>query len=223
VPLVQEMVNAKSVLDVGCGIGTWLKAFAETGVADYTGVDGEYVNKKLIQIPMENFVSHNLNTSLNLKRKFDLVVSLEVAEHLETQHNNQLIEMLTLHGDVILFSAAIPGQGGQFHINEQWLSVWISLFEKYGFGYYDCIRPRIWNNSNVDVWYKQNIVIFCKLGHRLEQVFKQKTSPYKDIVHPELFTFYVNQAERAGLFEQGKLGVSIALKSLGRALRKKLS
>src|SRR5262245_13996756 len=82
VPLVIEALAPKSVVDVGCGVGTWLAAFRAIGVTDIVGVDGAYVDRSLLEIPHEHFVPSDLSQPLRLSRTFDLVVSLEVAEHL---------------------------------------------------------------------------------------------------------------------------------------------
>lgn len=222
VPIIMDLLKPVSVLDVGCGIGTWLKAFEEAGVVDYAGVDGAYVERSSLKVTANKFHSIDLRTPWSLKRKFDLVVSLEVAEHLPEECANIFIEVLIAHGDVILFSAAIPGQSGQNHINEQWLSYWQEKFAKAGYILYDVIRPRIWTNEKVDIWYKQNMVIFCKEDHPLNQKWKETSTRYVDVVHPEMFSFYRYQAERAQLFEEGKLGVKSAFNALLKALLNKL-
>ncbi|MFZ6014449.1 MAG: class I SAM-dependent methyltransferase [Bacteroidota bacterium] len=216
-----DLVQPRSVLDVGCGLGTWLKAFEECGVKDFKGVDGAYVNKTLLRIPQERFYAHDLTQAMDLGRKFDLVMTLEVAEHLEKELADQFVKTLVGHGDLILFSAAVPGQGGQHHVNEAWLSQWVKIFSKHDFILYDVLRPKIWNNNAIEVWYKQNIVMFCKRGHHLEERLKKESTPYIDIVHPDLFAFYREQAERAAHYEQGKLGIQLAWKSLISAVKEK--
>jgi len=222
VPLIMTLVKPASVLDVGCGIGTWLKIFEENGVKDFLGVDGSYVKKNLLKIDGSKFIAHDLSTPLNLHRKFDLAISLEVAEHLSESYADTFVESLTRHADVIVFSAAIPDQGGQNHLNEQWLSYWKTKFDRFNFHLYDAIRPKVWNNSNVDVWYRQNMVVFCKEGHALSAALGASSSNYIDIVHPELFKYKSKQAERVVLFEQGRLGMGTAVKSFLKAVINKL-
>src|SRR5688572_19921778 len=81
-PLVFELVKPTSVLDVGCGLGTWLSVCDEFGVKDYLGVDGDYVERTKLTILESKFLSVDLRNRFTTKRKFDLVICLEVAEHL---------------------------------------------------------------------------------------------------------------------------------------------
>src|SRR5260221_12957101 len=124
VPKIMDMLHPKSVLDVGCGIGTWLKAFEEEGVLDLLGLDGDHVDKRLLKIRPTQFKIQNLMNRWSVNRKFDLVISFEVAEHLPAQTSDLFVEMLVNHSDTILFSAAVPKQEGQNHLNEQWPSYW---------------------------------------------------------------------------------------------------
>ena len=140
----KKVPEGSKVLDVGCGIGTWLKAFEECGVKDYLGLDGNHVNRSLLKIPAEKFRVQNLLESFRLNRKFDLVISLEVAEHLDEKISDQFVKGLVEHGETIVFSAAIPYQSGQNHVNEQWPAYWQQKFEKHGYYFHDVIRPKIW-------------------------------------------------------------------------------
>lgn len=181
VPLVIKMVNPASVLDVGCGAGAWLSEWINHGVADAMGLDGDYVKPGELLIDQAKFVPTDLRQPFSAGRKFDIVQCLEVAEHLETRYTEQFMDSLTSHGDVILFSAAIPGQGGTHHVNEQWPSYWIEKFARRDFTPYDVIRPVIWSDPRINTWYRQNILLFAK-----SQVFEPvaESTPF-DVVHPE--------------------------------------
>ena len=130
VPLVVRFLQPASVVDVGCGTGAWLSVFKEQGIRDILGVDGDYVNLDSMFIPKEAFQPHDLTRPLKINRKFDLVVSLEVAEHLPSNCAETFVESLTGLGSVVIFSAAIPYQGGQNHVNEQWQDYWKKLFNR---------------------------------------------------------------------------------------------
>ena len=162
VPLVMELTQANSLVDVGCGLGTWLSAFQDAGIEDYLGIDGEYVDVNMLEIEPSKFLCFDLKQPLEVERKFDLVVSLEVAEHLPRESAEIFIHSLTNLGNIVLFSAAIPFQGGLNHLNEQWLEYWAEIFAKYGYVAIDCLRRKIWNNEKVEAWYAQNLLIFVK-------------------------------------------------------------
>lgn len=189
IPMIQELVEPKSVLDVGCGIGSWASVWHSRGV-DVTGVDGEYVNQDLLEIPRDRFIPHDLAAPLNLGRKFDLVTSFEVAEHLPDTSAESFVQSLIRHSTgVIVFSAAVPKQGGTGHINEQWPSYWARFFENNGYRAYDPFRAKIWHNNQVAWWYRQNILIFAEAGHSIEAKLPALSGPL-DVVHPALFSMW---------------------------------
>src|SRR3954464_13376223 len=118
VPMLVDFFRPGSVLDIGCGVGTWLRAFKDNGVDDVIGVDGAYVSAASLLIPPQQFRAHDLTREVVLDRRFDLAMSLEVAEHLPEECARQIVEVLTYSADVVVFSAAIPDQQGTNHVNE---------------------------------------------------------------------------------------------------------
>ncbi|WP_159930983.1 class I SAM-dependent methyltransferase [Oceanicoccus sp. KOV_DT_Chl] len=142
VPLVLKVLlrQVDSVLDVGCGAGAWLSVWKEHG-SRITGIDGEYVNRDMLMIAPDTFVGRDLRFEFLLPQHYDLVQCLEVAEHLPGSSAPQLVASLCRHSDIVVFSAAPPGQGGENHINEQDYSYWRDLFDKNNFQMYDCLRP----------------------------------------------------------------------------------
>ncbi|MCU0446114.1 MAG: class I SAM-dependent methyltransferase [Microscillaceae bacterium] len=214
-PLVIDLLSPKSVLDVGCGIGTWLKVFQDYGIEDVTGIDGEYAKPNLL-INQEKFMAWDLGQPLQLNRQFDLVVSLEVAEHLPESVADTFVHNLIKHGTIILFSAAIPGQGGSGHINEQWASYWHKKFKEYDYEFYDLIRPLVWNNENIGIWYRQNIFIVAHSSTYIAQ--EHKPAKILDLVHPQLLTRVLHATQRAQELENGKAGVKTAFGSFTKAI-----
>ena len=208
VPEIVRQLQPKSVLDVGCGIGTWLKVFEEQGVVDILGLDGDHVDRSLLKINPNQFKVQNLLTTWDLSRKFDLVVSLEVAEHLPEHVSDSFVEALVKHGNSIVFSAAIPKQDGQNHLNEQWPSYWEEKFRKHGFYFHDVLRHLFWNNTKVQWWYSQNIFLLTK---------EPQLKPILSLVHPSLFLERTRVVEAA---VGGDLGVQLSVSILMRALRK---
>lgn len=201
VPLVMRMLAPASVVDVGCGLGTWLAVFAENGISDFLGIDGSYVDPIRLEIPRERFLPHDLSTPLRLDRRFDLAVSLEVAEHLPVSAAETCVGSLAELAPFVLFSAAIPFQGGTNHVNEQWPEYWADLFEKRGFAPVDCVRGEIWSDRRVEWWYAQNTLLFVsrdRLGKIAATGFELERTPVSRLalVHPRQYLYTV-QSERA--------------------------
>ena len=194
IPIIFEFIQPKSVIDVGCGVGTWLSVFQAHGVEDVWGIDGDYVDKNAIEIPKERFLTFDLKNPFRLNRQFDLVVSLEVGEHLPNECAETFVDSLTKLAPVILFSAAIPFQGGTQHVNEQWQDYWVKHFQKKGYVAIDCIRNRVWGNERVEFWYAQNILVFAKReylelegAYLLKQQFESTNIFQRSIVHPSKY------------------------------------
>lgn len=192
VPLVLHYVQPQSVIDVGCGIGTWLSVFKEHGVKKIYGVDGLWVHKGSLLIPQGCFQALNLEEPLRLEIKADLAISLEVAEHLPARCAENFLDSLVRLAPVVLFSAAVPFQGGTHHLNEQWPEYWAHLFAQRGYAVIDCLRPKIWNNNNILVWYRQNLLFFIKSDELnnyplLQDEYENLGKLPLSIVHPEKY------------------------------------
>lgn len=115
VPFVLDVIDgAKSVVDIGCGEGAWTAVFAEHG-CDVLGIDGPHVDRSRLQIPAERFTALDIQHQRVTGVRAELAVSLEVAEHLSSSRAMTFIEDLCAAADIVLFSAAIPGQGGVGH------------------------------------------------------------------------------------------------------------
>jgi SAM-dependent methyltransferase len=159
-PLVLRELLPVSVLDVGCGAGAWLSEYRRLGIADYTGVDGAYVQPSSLLISPEHFQGLDIAQEFDLGRRFDIVQCLEVGEHLPKASSQTFVENLARHGDRILFSAATPGQGGENHVNEQPHEFWRLLFAGRGYKPFDLFRPMIKGELAVESWYRRNIILY---------------------------------------------------------------
>lgn len=226
VPAVLQLVHPKSVVDVGCGDGTWLSVFREFGVTDTLGIDGEYVDRGLLRIPQDEFRAVDLSEPFKLGRSFDLAISLEVAEHLPPNSAQTFVASLTALAPIVLFSAAIPFQGGTRHLNEQWPDYWGALFERHNYVPIDCIRQKLWNNDDVEFWYIQNCLIFASSSfvqdNDVLRTAYQATNPRGlRMVHPRGYL-----RATLPLAETPQLGVRDAwglfVKTLNRAARRRL-
>jgi SAM-dependent methyltransferase len=194
VPILLEWFHPASVLDVGCGNGSWLAVFDAKGISDLMGTD--FSEPKQLMIDQGKYLKADLRHPFDLKRKFDLALCLEVAEHIEAEHAEQLIASLTRHSDIIIFSAAIPGQGGQDHLNEKPPAYWQEIFNRHGFHCYDLLRPLIWDDTDINWWYRQNIFI----ASRSAELRSQAPQQIRWLIHPEFHQIKMKYVDRFNYF-----------------------
>lgn len=161
VPLLLELAEVRSVLDVGCGRGAWLKAFQEHGVERLRGLDGASVDPTQLLIDPACFAAVDLERCPELTETFDLALCLEVAEHLPGSASRPLVRLLTRAAPLVLFSAAVPGQGGVGHRNEQWPDYWQARFAERGYRRLDPLRRHVWQDPRVAGWYQQNLYLYA--------------------------------------------------------------
>lgn len=160
VPMICDIFNVNSVVDFGCATGIWLNTFKKNGVSEIDGYDGPYVQNDQLVIDASEFHPCDLTDKIVFDRKYDLAMSLEVAEHLPSHCSKDFVTKLTNASDIVLFSAAVPGQGGSNHINEQWPSYWSELFKEKGYVAVDYLREIIWDMDGIADFYRQNIMIY---------------------------------------------------------------
>lgn len=194
-PIILDLLKPTSIIDVGCGTGHWLATAVELGISDIWGIDGAWVLNANLAIPRDKFAVHDLGQPLSLTRRFDLAISLEVAEHLPATQARSFVQSLCAAADRVLFSAAIPGQGGRHHINEQWPSHWASLFQECRYECYDVVRPILWNNPRVLWYYAQNCLLFAPRGSSSH--LGSPTDPLS-LVHPALWSAQVAKMSSLG-------------------------
>lgn len=223
--VLRQYYDFNSMLDVGCGTGTWLYvASNQLGLTDIKGVDASNYDASQFHIPPIQYQQNDLSVPLRLQRKFDLVICLEVAEHLPPKAAATLVESLISHGKVILFSAAIPGQGGQNHINEQWPVYWQALFAHHGYLAFDILRMKFWADDEIEPWYRQNMFIYAKPESL--PAFEPVTEPLKPYIHPGIFSMKTEELKQFSMLRQKevlrpdlKTGLKIFAKAILIALR----
>jgi len=178
----------RSVLDVGCGVGTFLEVCQANGTATVRGLEGDWLDPEDLIIDRSDLTQHDLREPLPDVGMFDLAISLEVAEHLPPSRAATFIEDLCARAPAVMFSAAIPLQGGVGHLNERWPSWWASLFAAHDFAAIDCIRPLIWCDNSVATWYRQNTVLFMHQSHpNIGAVSIVEDCGVLDLVHPLMY------------------------------------
>lgn len=192
--------NLTSVIDVGCGTGIWLAVSKKIGIKNILGIDGKWVNQNMLEINPNEFQVHDLSKKRwSLKKRFDIALCIEVAEHLPQHMGFELIRMLTEVSEIVVFSSAIKYQGGTGHINEQPQHYWAREFEKYGYCCIDIIRPNVWEDNRVNVIYKQNMLVYIKKESSLcVEMQKYIISENFDIdrIHPDLFSTRMNSKNK---------------------------
>lgn len=223
--LLMKWIQPRSAVDVGCGLGTWLHELKNLGVPTILGVDGPWVNVNQLQIREDEFAARNLEQDLSLGRNFDLVLCLELAEHLSHDRANSLVKSLVNLGPVVLFSAAVPFQGGRHHINEQWPKYWVERFNTHGFAAIDCIRKRVWENPDVLVHYKQNTILFAESSileknAMLRDEYQASLESPISVVHPDLYMLKLKAYSNLNMFPVGRIVRALPGRVLGAGLRR---
>lgn len=225
---VFKEVQISSVLDLGCGRGLWLKASRDFGASKLVGVDGAY-NRGKIDDDEIQFISHDLNKEIKLNERFDLAISLEVAEHCSPTECETFVANICRASDLVVFGAAIPGQGGLDHQNENWQSFWAGLFSKRDYVAFDIIRPQVWSDKAVEFWYRQNTIMYAK---RDSTAFNQlKAQGYEfvedlerlDLIHPDLFKLYTQPNSVLGSIKVVSCGLQGILDTVPTYLRRILT
>jgi SAM-dependent methyltransferase len=208
VPLLLGLFPARSVVDFGCGTGNWLAEFARHGVGDYLGVDGAHVPRDMLRIPPERFLAADFGRLERLERRFDIACCLEFAEHLPAERAAPLVALLVASAPVVLFSAAVPSQGGLGHVNERRQSYWAGLFARHGYVPVDCIRPAIYGAAGIDWYYAQNALVYCTPDRTPAGQEPVRFPLYLDLLDDRLLTPLV----------RGPDSIRSAVRALGRDL-----
>jgi SAM-dependent methyltransferase len=181
-PLLIKKFHPFSVVDFGCGTGSFCKAFIANGITDVLGIEGEWILEVPAMMTEKWLKIQDLKSPISLQKRFDLAICLEVAEHLPPDSSRLLINSLVKASDRIAFSAAIPGQSGTEHINLQFPDFWGKLFEEHEYFLEWDPRNEIWNTKGLAPWYKQNLLIFHKRTPELSIYIAPETR-----FHPEIF------------------------------------
>lgn len=203
VETLSRVHKPRAVVDVGCGRGAWLKAFKESGSTRLVGYDGPWNSQDKMIDTSIGFVGIDLNAPPTFaEERFEMALSLEVAEHLEPESASRFVRFMVELSDVVMFGAAYSKQGGTNHINEQPHSYWANLFAEQGYLTYDLFRPILWGDSRIEFWYRQNTFLYVKKNTPLNDVlaeygcFPLRNLLFMNCVHPDLYEAARRQDER---------------------------
>ncbi len=199
--ILESWLDFRTVLDLGCGTGTWLRVMRAGGRRQVFGVDREGFDPADLELDPDLVLTADLGRRLALHQRYDLVLCLEVAEHIDAQFADAVVDNCVRHGDLVLFSAALPGQQGFQHINEQPPRYWAERFQRHGYVVLDLIRPLIWDDAQIPVWYRQNILLYAKDGSSQLEALRAKAAGPPSVplalAHPEYMRWFSTQAQIA--------------------------
>lgn len=223
VPQVIELLQPKSVIDIGCANGLWLEAFAKRGVR-VRGVDGPWVPQDNLHIPRDDFRMLNLASAplpyqlAEPGERFDLLVSFELLEHLPAVRADAMIEAMCRLSDTLLVSVAVPHQGGTGHINEQWPDFWVERFAARGFVAYDFLRFALWTDERIAPWYRQNVIGYFRNGvpDVVRDYFTRSISTLAErplpLCHPGVFSYKLGKLRNTVRNPLGALAASFKVR-----------
>lgn len=164
--LVEAFPYFRRVVDFGCGDGLLLAEMKRLKRdASFQGFEfsPEGIRKARalgLDVTEFDFRRH----CLPVECRADIVISIEVAEHLESRHADFYTECLSSTGaGKLIFTAAHPGQGGEGHYNEQPIGYWIDRFAKFGWVPENAMTSLLreaWKSGGVASYYWENLVVF---------------------------------------------------------------
>lgn len=160
----KDEFSPENVIDFGCAIGTYLEPFYENNI-EIQGIDANEGAFNHAVVPTKYLEHHDLREKYDSEKKYDLVISIEVAEHIPEKFSDTFVETLcNTSKEYIVMTAAPPGQGGTHHVNEKPREYWIDLFEKRDFNHQKKNVEELRNKISVDdVWHvKKNLFVFKK-------------------------------------------------------------
>lgn len=200
-----DIFEIRSLVDFGCGAGGWLRAAQELGNVRAVGIDGDWVKPEMLVCSNMEFKAMELEQPIRLSETFDLAISCEVGEHLSAARADGFVADLCAAAPRVLFGAAIPGQGGSAHINEQWQSYWAKKFISNGFTPIDVIRPQVTDFDDVLPWYKNNLLLYVRNSEAAEL--------YKKLLLENKHKLFVTDLAVPDMYESPGLRKSISVVS----------
>ena len=200
--------NARSFLDLGCGVGSWSAALEQKGINHFVMVDHPALQKEALLVRQKDiFQPVNLDTDLPAPGRYDLALCIEVLEHFTAERALEIFHFLSSQSDLVLFSAAVPGQHGKGHINCRRHAYWHQQFAAQGFDYYDGFKPQLFGMEDVHYWIQQNLFLYYRPSKaNLFEGLQNITHPDLELVHQHIL--------------QRKMGIWEYLKMAPKVFRK---
>lgn len=205
--ILPYLPEINTFLDFGCGVGAWSLALEEKGYTNYTLIDHPGLDRsRLLVSDKSSFIPIDLDRTNPVMAKFDLALCIEVLEHFEEKRALELLDFLCLSSDLILFSAAVPFQKGNGHINLHNHSYWHSHFKKRGFHFFDGFKRIFFEQSirKESFFHFQNVFLYFR-----PEVF---SFDFKENITSENFEL------RSVHFLNKELTIKDSLKSLNKAI-----
>jgi len=184
VPEILKYFKIRTVIDMWWWIWAFTKVFLDNGI-DAICVDWPWVNKNNLYIDEKYFIERDFEQYNVFWKKYDLAFSLEVAEHLQEKSAKNFVKTLCNCADYVIFSAAVPYQWWQNHINEQSPEYWKTLFENEWYEICDCLRILFRDNKKIPWWYKNNIFLYHKKWTNIPNGLNDKWPLYT--IHPDAY------------------------------------
>ena len=184
---VHSITHFQTIIDYGCGIGTWGNASHSLGTKEYLGIDQHAFDAGYMLISKSEYLQEDLRHPIRLHSFYDLAICVEVAEHISEEFADMLIDNICRNSEVVLFSAALVYQGGTGHVNEQPCTYWIEKFRSKGYTPVDCIRPAFWDDEQIEIWYRNNCILYMthEAFNRYHQNIPIVSLP-ANIIHPQM-------------------------------------
>lgn len=195
-------------------------------------MEGAHLDKEFLRIAPERLITADVQNRVELGRKFDLALCLEVGGYLHSDGPENLVRSLVDAAPVVLFSAPIPFQFDErVMINQQWQDYWAKLFIEQGFEPVHCIRRTIWDDDEIAWWYRQNAVLYVRKDHlganeALRAARERNSGLPARLVHPQHYLWLRSElrkgpASRALASARSRLGrvLPAGLKAALRKLR----
>lgn len=192
VEIIRRYFSVRTLSDVGCGSGTWIRPFLNQGALHVEAFDlpaaWDSAKNSLRDDPRVRFTAVDFESGAPALEKSDLVLCLEVLEHLSSDSAMRVLDALTANSDLIVFSAAQPGQGGTHHINERPLTYWLQRFEAAGFAAFDIFRPELIRRTDVPRYYSLNLFALARIGTTSHEALTAHISPLNPVNPPDFRT-----------------------------------